>query len=216
MNTNNIQNILSMLDVAKLLHNPGSLVKDFRKLKIKPSTCARGAQDMWLKYRYVYNTSISDIEEITRYCTQLAGDRLIFRSKAKEGIGTMTCKVITELSDDLSAFGRLQKYGVAPDLYNIWDMVPYSFVVDWFTDIGSILESISNRQWALHYKVQSVTLSWKWRTLLPTDLGLVPFVHYERFVTPELPPYIPYVRNHVGTRTILFRVLDGISLFVGR
>lgn len=46
---------------------------------------------------------------------------------------------IATLTADVT--GALIMYGFAPSLYNAWDMVPLSFVVDWIVPIGDTLEA---------------------------------------------------------------------------
>lgn len=41
----------------------------------------------------------------------------------------------------MSFIDRLSKWDLLPSLGNLWDLVPYSFVVDWFIDVGGMLES---------------------------------------------------------------------------
>jgi hypothetical protein len=41
-----------------------------------------------------------------------------------------------------SAFALAEAMDVVPDLSNIWDMIPFSFVVDWFTNIGDLAEGL--------------------------------------------------------------------------
>lgn len=37
---------------------------------------------------------------------------------------------------------KLAQWDLLPTFGNIWDFIPYSFVIDWFVDIGGLLESI--------------------------------------------------------------------------
>lgn len=41
----------------------------------------------------------------------------------------------------------LDELGVHPDLKTVWDLIPLSFVIDYFLPIGSILESLHPRGW---------------------------------------------------------------------
>jgi hypothetical protein len=49
---------------------------------------------------------------------------------------------LVEEKDMLSEF--LAELDLLPTLENLWDLVPYSFIVDWFLDIGSMLNAIDN------------------------------------------------------------------------
>jgi hypothetical protein len=46
------------------------------------------------------------------------------------------------------AYLLLDTLGVHPDLKTAWDIVPLSFVVDYFIPVGDILESLHPRGWA--------------------------------------------------------------------
>lgn len=40
---------------------------------------------------------------------------------------------------------RLYDYDIFPSYQNLWDLVPYSFVVDWFKDVGSYLDALDSQ-----------------------------------------------------------------------
>lgn len=48
-----------------------------------------------------------------------------------------------------------------PTLTNVWDLVPFSFVIDWFLDIGSLFERIDTRTYASTLAVLGVLRSIK-------------------------------------------------------
>lgn len=214
-NTNNIQNIFSIIDLAQSLLHPSklpSLLKALPKRGAKTLT-----SDAWLKYRYVYKTTLSDIEEMTRFIIQGLdhSNTVTLRGGMTTPGGTCRVRINAKLKD-LNQFAFLQKYGVAPDLYNIWDLVPYSFIVDWFVGIGDFAQQISNQQWAMNFNVVSCTTSWKWTDYIQTTLGSVPFTHYQRFVTSTAPPFVPYSSDTVSGKTLIKRIIDGAALLLGK
>lgn len=90
---------------------------------------------------------------------------------------------------------RLRNIGAFPDLSSLWDLVAYSFVIDWFVDIGSILEDIdSNVRMASLPIVYSTTSS---KTTIDfvipkslTDVGIdgnLSKTDYHRSVSPRAP-----------------------------
>lgn len=63
----------------------------------------------------------------------------------------------------------LDELGVHPDLKTAWDVIPLSFVVDYFIPIGDILESLHPRGWSQHsfsfigwesYKAEGKMTTW--------------------------------------------------------
>lgn len=83
--------------------------------------------------------------------------------------------------------------GLFPSLTNLWDLVPVSFVVDWFTDLSSILDSIdANTYWSL-YAILGITHSEKrvysdvGHLFLQNDwtvVGRIDAIHYLRSLRP--------------------------------
>lgn len=52
---------------------------------------------------------------------------------------------------------QLAQWDLLPTLQNVWDFVPYSFVVDWFLDVEGALASLDNRfQWQLCQVLENV------------------------------------------------------------
>jgi len=43
-----------------------------------------------------------------------------------------------------AALGQAQLLGLAPDVADVWDMIPYSFVVDWLLPVQRTLQDVSN------------------------------------------------------------------------
>lgn len=63
--------------------------------------------------------------------------------------GTITTRVPHMEPLDRALY-LLDEAGVHPDLKTVWDVIPLSFVVDYFVPIGDILESFHPRGWARH------------------------------------------------------------------
>lgn len=214
-NTNNIQNLFSIIDLAKGLLHPSKLPSLLRSL---PKRGAKSlSADAWLKYRYVYKTTLADIDEMTRFIIQGLDHSNTITLRGGMSTSAGTCRVrISAKMQDLSQYAYLQKYGVAPDLYNIWDSIPFSFVVDWLVGIGDFAQQISDQQWAMNFDVVSCTTSWKWTDTIQTTLGPVPFTHYQRFVTSNAPAFVPYSSDTVSDRTLIKRLIDGAALLLGK
>lgn len=214
-NSNNIQNVFAIVELAKSLLHPSKLPSLLKALPKKGAK--RLTADAWLKYRYVYKTTMSDVEEMTRFIIQGLDHSNTITLRGGMTTPAGTCRVrINAKTKNLSQFAFLQKYGVAPDLYNFWDMVPFSFIVDWFVGIGDFAQQISDQQWAINFDVVSCTTSWKWVDSIQTTLGPVPFTHYQRFVTSTAPPFVPYSSDTVSEKTLIKRLLDGASLLLGK
>lgn len=112
-----------------------------------------------------------------------------------------------------SAFKKLcddlDNIGMFPTFENIWDLVKYSFVVDWFVDIGGFLERVDWNLRLLRYNIPYVTMSRKkvingeFSPYPETPAaGRITWRYYHRWVSAKcpLPPLAlsltPTVSNH--------------------
>lgn len=83
--------------------------------------------------------------------------------------------------------------GWAPTVENWWETVPFSFVVDWFTNIGDNFSHMSTKARWSTYRVHSLCVSNKWEAHVPVvGAGVTGFLsdkRYTRRVSDELPEY---------------------------
>jgi hypothetical protein len=102
-------------------------------------------KEAWLAYRYSYNTTLSDLEDLESNLDRWYSlvDQLDITSYGSytDRIGRKYhCALCTEPA---IAVGSLDKrLNLRLSLENAWDMVPYSFIIDWFTGISSLLHGI--------------------------------------------------------------------------
>lgn len=102
-------------------------------------------------------------------------------------------------------------------LQNIWDFIPYSFVVDWFLDVESALVRLDNKAYWHTLHVDTVVSSEKKTADLdaswfyPDAEGTITATFYDRRVStivptgsPRLNPTLEFT-NHVPELTALFR-----------
>jgi hypothetical protein len=88
----------------------------------------------------------------------------------------------------------LDSWGLLPTFENVWDLIPYSFVIDWFVDVGGFLERIDTRLKLIQYNVRYVTMSQKTHastilqgSALSPYVGTVARVRYHRWVSDQCP-----------------------------
>lgn len=102
--------------------------------------------------------------------------------------------VADEDSDFDILLERLDSMGVLPTTENLWDLVRYSFVIDWFVDVGSLLERVDNRLRLMRYNIRYVTMSEKYAVSGVSTMsrafplnGSVSWRYYHRWVTDHCP-----------------------------
>lgn len=100
----------------------------------------------------------------------------------------------------MSALLPAKALGVLPSLANLWDLQKGSFLVDWFTNIGSKLDLVDSQIWALALEVEGSTSTIELTyplsdTFLALD-GVKPIlsprlVRFQRVVQPTVPSMYP-------------------------
>ncbi len=130
----------------------------------------KSAANRWLEFQYAWRPLMGDIyttSELLRKGMARDPSKLIITGTSKlsksggykngtaygslSGSTTIShrCKLFYVMSlpnvQAATRLGLIDPYGIA------WELVPFSFVVDWFVPIGSILEAYSST-WGLTYK----------------------------------------------------------------
>lgn len=222
-NTNTIANIAEVVGIIKDVKsgNIGSLVSDLPDL-VKKKQFKKAAASSWLGYRYAYNTTKSDIEEYKEKLASAIGNKKgshIVRSGSVLPEGEMHVRVSYSdraLNAAQSLYVMLKRTGLCLDPYAVWDMIPLSFVADWFLPIGDFLEDFSSN-WVANtaiFDIHTVTTSWKWSETIRDTHGGYDISYYSRSVSTEPPEFESYSEDP-STKTVLKRVVDAAALIVG-
>jgi hypothetical protein len=208
---------LAMDATSKVNRNPVNMIAFIRDLRhplemiprLKNLRLLKGAASEYLRLEYGILPTIDDIHSIYKAFSRIApfldthgyNTYNAFRSQtAKVDDSTLTVeqriKVAVENED--SDFKRLanaiDSYGFSLTLEDIWDLVPYSFAIDWFIDIGELLHRADTRLQMLNLKIKYSTLSRKricdriitYSPDLPMS-GTLSLVHYSRWTLDHCP-----------------------------
>lgn len=184
----------------------------------------KGLSGEYLKAKYGVLPTVDDLRKVLRAFRARAPflDRYghsIFNSSNKATRLTETIsfqldqyiKVAINDEDDqfIQLLEEFDKWGLSFTFENVWDLVRYSFVIDWFVDVGSFLERVDQNLRLLRYKIPYVTMSRK-RVIVgevpPSTsvcvVGPIGWRYYHRWVSSRcpLPPLTlstsPTVSNH--------------------
>jgi hypothetical protein len=178
----------------------------------------KSPKQWWLAYRYSYTTTKADVEEYTALLKRLSQlprqqhvkvggtfqrDDMYFRATAEFVVEDVLPENVREM---------LGTFNAELSARNVWDLIPFSFVVDWFLRIGDMLE-----RYDLFNTVQRITPSKLWfsyRSSYPNVEGIPQDIYMRIEGVPGLKLGNP-VWSHQSTslRTKLFRVIDGLALF---
>lgn len=177
LDMNNIENLVEIAQFSEGF-------KAFRDL-MKKKVSAKSLAELYLTYQYGARLTVSDLETIFRTLpTMLARTaRTVRFSRAREtvpcfstlGNATVTYnyKVYYQPVDSglVALVNKAWDVGLFPSLQNSWDLIPLSFVVDWFTKIGDQLTQYD--------------AATKW-----TTLNVVSSLLSEKTVVTGIPPWV--------------------------
>jgi hypothetical protein len=186
---------------------------------------AKVASDAWLKYRYAYQTTKSDIEQYVTKVVEseksiyadITPDQVIRGSIRVEG---GTCNVKMRLHPNpFAGFDRMlinaDRVGLLPGLYNLWDMIPFSFVADWFSGLGDLFEDMDQSLYLRYYKVDELLIGIKKAFALNELWGPTQYLYYDRSLLYEFPQWEAYTESSTSGRVIRMRAADLGSLIIG-
>jgi hypothetical protein len=185
----------------------------------------KSLQDGWLSYRYVYNTTKADVKEAVSYVHRSMNLGDLGKGFSCHGESsfsfkgnriTLRCGLSAYekgLNAFLDAWTSLYKYGLQPNFYVLWDLVPYSFIVDWLLPIGDtlsayeLIKNTSNR-----YRINNLWWSMKYTTVYRD----IPYTVYSRWndEPPALNGLYFFESNSGSTKRTICRILDVASLTI--
>jgi hypothetical protein len=181
-------------------------------------TNLKDPRNAWLAWRYSYNTTKADVMEyasIINRLQDLAGSDHI-RVGGLYSRDDLTFRVTTEYATDdvipSDVKGACKQFNLELSAYNMWDLIPYSFVVDWFLHIGDLLE-----RYELYDTIRALhpVKSWcSFKSAYKVEDGYQDV--YARFGGLSTPDFdAPWYYQHTGIskKTGWFRFADGIALF---
>lgn len=212
LNDNNLSNILEIVSFIK------GIVIDHK------INMPKGLTDAWLAYRYQYKTSESDFNEAIRFFHRRVDVDIgaPIKSYGSYSISyhntqcTFRCCLISQpkqLALLEKVWTSLYKYGLSPSFYAIWDMIPYSFIVDWFIPIGNVASVYdAQRVYIDDRKISDVIFSITYD--VETELGQEH--HYTRWLSstpPSLKGYY-FLEESPSNKVIGMRILDAMSLAI--
>jgi hypothetical protein len=199
----------------------GSILRDTSRLT--SSFLRKVVPDMWLKYRYLYNTTKMDAEAAVDYALKrkyiaLDGNQVL-RGRIGISTGTINLKMRLTQKHDLamSIQNMLGSQGLFPDSHTLWDLVPFSFVADWFSPGGSdALEDWDQRYLSEFYSVDEMLVTTKEEWTIEDFGHSYTCYRYERSFLDEPPQFEVYQEpKHSRSKSVITkRIADGASLII--
>jgi hypothetical protein len=209
---NNLSNLSDMLSLCRdILTAPGKAIP-------------KSLSELWLFWRYCLSTSSADTKQALNYLSRkmITGGKPTHyygRSSVSGTLGgTSTIQVTVGFDvwlnvSDMPAMinYRLHQAGMELTGYTLWDFLPFSFVVDWFTPVGDRLKLQDDiRHLQQDYVFANCVFSIKYTKDMPSGKAQ----YYTRFYgsPPNMDDYTYYDDGYTGVATTLKRVVDIPSL----
>lgn len=195
---------INMLAFLRDLKNPKAMIPKLSNL-LKLKTHANN----YLAVQYGILPTIDDIQSIMGAFSRISPyldkngfetyssswyDSLVVDEQFHQIERHIKLAIDNEDSDFKALTNRFESFGMLPTFKNIWDLIPYSFVIDWLIDVGDFLRRIDTRLRLMRLNVQYATYSRKyttdkwytWSHAFPYA-GHVSFGRYYRLVSDQCP-----------------------------
>lgn len=186
---NNVENLKDLKQVRKSLV---PIVNLLRKRSFK------SLAEFYLWYKYTYKTTVMDLQSYYEFFQKWKAQSIQKSNVKRIGLrytdktdSVDTVTRYTVITDTYNS-GVLEVLGLDINLSNTWDTLPFSFVVDWFTNIGDILARLDHSDTVSKLNVRSVITTTK-RTSRLTPLtshycdDICTQVLYQRTISNALP-----------------------------
>jgi hypothetical protein len=136
---------------------------------------ARAAARAWLEWRYGWRILGYDIQNFCEFYNYPVRDDIL-EGRARTSFSDLVTKTTTDYnyyvnydrvtsisrSLDVNAQARVKMWGNSLNLLTspvntAWEVIPFSFVADWFVSVGDVLKA-----WTVLVYAQETTSSWGW------------------------------------------------------
>lgn len=191
---------------------------------------SRDIADLYLSSKYGIKMTYSDLKDIAEAVlnpnlTDHVSGRVENTITDNFRVEPWTWKGYERVSFDYSPY--ITKYGtpafvsrnnLIPDLTDLWDMVPYSFLVDWFLPIGDIIQNIDDSIYMDSLRVYNIWYTRKYRTSQVTSSANGPititFTFFERQSSGKL--YPPRIMGNFDKPSAEKHIVEESALLIQR
>lgn len=207
---NIVEGASALVSLARLIR--GVFKRDVRSIVQALKTSA-DPRNLWLEYRYVYTTGRLDLDEYRKTLQRLGdlasvGESISSNGSYADETGSYRCLIKVRTDDIIpkDTVEFLAAIGIEPNAQNLWDMIPWSFVVDWFLHISDVLELVDSWGDAIRLPYTECWMTYRSEYDNQTVTYRIPGRR------PDIPPI--YVQKQASSKTIKMRIADSIALFL--
>jgi hypothetical protein len=185
-------------------------------------------QDAWLQYRYVYNTTKLDLKDAFAFLKRhydLEGFNRVIKCRGTSRTTYLNTPITCRCTFDItpaqlrgleSVWRDLYTYGLQPNAYVLWDMTPFSFIVDWFVPIGSLASVLDMEANMLRgqYAISNVCFSLQYQRVID-GYNINCYTRWAASPLQNLNGFYWFDRPKTSGRVVCYRILDTASLLIG-
>lgn len=198
------RNKVNMLEFLHDARHPTELIPKLKQLRH-----LKGMSNNYLTVHYGILPTVRDLENIVkafrnaaRYFDKNGFGSYTAGSTVTKNIDSMSYTLVQRIKlaiDDednelIDLINKIESAGFLPTFQNIWDLIPFSFVIDWFADVGGYLERLDANFRIARLNIRYVTMSRKTTSsgysppsVETPFVGTVEWVHYHRWVSDQCP-----------------------------
>lgn len=218
--TNSIDNIAQIMGILTSLRRPIQSIYDLAGIGSTMSigkAAIKDAAQLYLQDKYAVQTSLSDIQSYRDNVKNLEAisSYSAFTKASTTGYdgGVLRCTAYFNSSNYIptTLIEQLRNFGFSLNLVNTWDMIPYSFVVDWLLGIEPILHTLDQMAIENNTHFKPTKLWWS-LTKVESDGSS----SYLRWMADTPPPVVYSLWYTEKESSVLSHWMEGSSLIIQR
>lgn len=180
---NNIENLVGLPGLVRII---GTLKEGYLAVKnLNIRAAIKFMADAYLIYSFVVKPAVGDVDKISKkgrsmlkqleraqaLKTRRRDSELFSASDIWSCTNTkirLSSQYSLRYKDDLVShiIISMERLGVLPSATNLWDLVPFSFVIDWFLNIGDVLDAFrldrDSQTYTLLARIESQKYQFEW------------------------------------------------------
>lgn len=201
----------TILELAQTAAGLYQAVKNPMESLLAVLRASKDPRELWLSYRYSYTTTKLDVDSLVELnqtidvLQALCKDTFSLHGSVYDDGARFSAALKLPLTTVIGELKSLKAYGFEVSGADLWDIVPYSFIVDWFLRIGPLLERFE--QWGGSISIEPSEV---WYSYYQSSNGLSQYMRVPGRRLEAVPTYTDMVTSR---KTIRMRIADTISLF---
>lgn len=211
---NNVENLRDLKEIKK---NLPPIIDVLKKRSFK------SLSELYLWYKYSYSTTVQDLKSYYEFFQKWTRESKNSSGTKRTNLGfhynheAWACYTHYSIFSQNYNCGVLNALGIDLNLGNTWDLLPFSFVVDWFINLGDILQRLDRIDELSKMQVHRVITTTKYKkSMMPLAAmgctSICSVVKFKRDIDNSLPVRALEVHSKNPGR----HIVDGLALIIAK